>query len=64
MAKDFSKIYKKYKGLWVALSKDEKRVIASGKDAKLVFEEAKKKGSKTPLLFKVPEELIAYVGGH
>jgi len=62
MAIDWTKIYKKYKGLWVALKKDEKTVIASGEKIKEVIEKAKKKGYKEPILFKVPEEIIPYVG--
>jgi len=62
MAIDWTKIYKKYKGLWVALDKDEKRVVAYDNEAKKAFEKAQKKGVKTPILFKVPTEIIPYVG--
>jgi len=31
MVKDWTKIQKKYKGLWVAFAKDEKTVMGSGK---------------------------------
>ena len=37
MAIDWTKIYRKYKGLWVALDKDEKTVIASGGDGSAIF---------------------------
>ena len=43
MAIDWTKIYKKYKGLWVALKKDEKTVVASGKTVREVMEKAKKR---------------------
>jgi len=43
MAIDWTKIYKKYKGLWVALDGKEKKVIASDKEAKKTFEKAQKK---------------------
>ena len=62
MAIDWAKIYKKYKGLWVALDKDEKRVVAYDKEAKKAFEKAQKKGVKVPILFKIPTEIIPYVG--
>ena len=52
-AVDFVYICKKLKGKWVALS-NKGEVIASGIDAKKVFDEAKKKGYKIPILFKVP----------
>lgn len=62
MAIDWTKIYKKYKGLWVALKSDEKTVIAAGKTAKEAWESAKKKGYKTPILTYMPKELVPYVG--
>jgi len=59
---DWTKIYKKYKGLWVALKKDNKTVIASGQTLKEAVEKAKKKGYKEPILFRVPTEIIPYIG--
>lgn len=62
MAIDWTKIYKKYKGLWVALEDDEVTVIASGKTAKEALEKAKEKNKKEPILFRVPTEILPYVG--
>lgn len=62
MAIDWTKIYKKYKGLWVALKDDEKTVVASGTTAKQVWQKAQKKGYKNPILFRVPTEILPYVG--
>ena len=62
MAIDWTKIYEKYKGLWVALKDDEKTVVASGETVKEVMEEAKKEGYQEPILFKVPTEIIPYIG--
>lgn len=62
MAIDWTKIYKKYKGLWVALEDDEKTVISSGKTAKQALEKAKEKGYQMPILFRVPTEILPYVG--
>jgi hypothetical protein len=62
MAVDWTKIYKKYKGLWVALKDNEKTVIASGRTAKEVWQKAQKKGYKAPILTKMPRRLIPYVG--
>jgi hypothetical protein len=59
---DWAKIYEKYKGLWIALDEKEKKVIAFDKEAKKAFEKARKKGVKIPILFKVPSEIIPYVG--
>jgi hypothetical protein len=62
MAIDWTKIYKKYKGLWVALLDDEQTVVGSGKTAKEAWEEAKRKGYKRPILTRMPEKLVTYVG--
>ena len=62
MAIDWSKIYRKYKGLWVALKDDEQTVVASGKTAEDAWQKAKKKNYPHPILTKMPPELITYVG--
>lgn len=59
---DWSSIYKKYKGLWVALAQDEKTVLASAKTARAAFEKAKKGGYDKPILTKMPPKLITYIG--
>ena len=64
MALDWEKIYKKYKGLWVALDEKERRVVAFDRNAKKAFEKAQKKGVKIPFLFKVPSKIISYIGVH
>ncbi len=62
MAIDWTKNFKKYKGLWVAMKSDQVTVVASGKSAKDVLAEARKKGLLHPILFRVPTEIIPYVG--
>lgn len=62
MVIDWTKIYKEYRGLWVALLDDEKTVVGSGKTAKEAWEEALRKGYKKPILTRMPEELVTYVG--
>lgn len=62
MAIDWTKIYKEYKGLWIALKDDKKTVISCGKTAKKAWDEARKKGHDNPILFRVPTKVIAYVG--
>lgn len=44
----------KYKGRYVAIVED--KVVASGENAKKVWEEAKKKSGKIPTLVKIPKE--------
>lgn len=62
MAIDWTNIYKKYKGLWVALAQDEQTVLASGKTAKEAWDKARKKGFKKPILTQMPAKLTPYVG--
>ncbi len=62
MAIDWTKIYKKYKGFWVALDSDETTVIANGKTAKEAWNKARKKGYNKPILTRMPRNLVSYVG--
>ncbi len=62
MSIDWTEIYKKYKGSWVALKNDEITVIASGKTAKEVLDKARKKGFDMPILANIPKQLTAYIG--
>ncbi len=63
MAIDWTKIYDKYKGLWVALQDDQVTVISSAQTLKEALEKAQEKGYKQPIMFKVPSEIIPFVGG-
>jgi len=62
MSKDWSKLYKKYKGLWVALADDEQTVVGSGKTLKEAIREAEENGYNSPIFSRMPENLNAYVG--
>lgn len=62
MNTDLTKIYNKYKGLWIALDEKLSDVISSSKNAKKTYHDAIKKGSKSPIMFKVPKENIPYFG--
>lgn len=62
MAKDWTKLYKNYKGLWVALASDEETVLGSGKTVHDAVRQARKKSSETPLLTRVPKKLVSYIG--
>ncbi len=59
---DMTKIYRRYKGKWVALTPDHKTVITSGSTAKQVYDQAHKKGFKEPILAKIPTEVAILVG--
>ena len=43
MAINWTKIYKKYKGNWVALATDEKTVLGAGKTVREALDQAKKR---------------------
>ena len=62
MSIDWTKIHKKYKGLWVALASDEKTVLGTGKTAKDAFVAAKKRSKETPFLTRMPGKIVSYVG--
>ena len=62
MAIDWTKVYKKYKGLRVALLDDEITVVGSGKTLENALEEASKKGYKNPIVMRMPTEILPYVG--
>lgn len=62
MAKNWTKLYKKYKGMWVALDGDEETVLGFGVTVKEAVEQAKRKTTRMPFLTHVPKTLDAYVG--
>ncbi|MEK7176329.1 MAG: DUF5678 domain-containing protein [Patescibacteria group bacterium] len=62
MAKDWTKIYEKYKGLWVALLEDETTVVGSGRKLEEALKQAKRQGHTDPIVMRVPNTLAAYVG--
>ncbi|MEK7173966.1 MAG: DUF5678 domain-containing protein [Patescibacteria group bacterium] len=62
MSINWTTIYKKYRGKWVALREDEKTVVGSGNTAKEAWDDAQRKGYKKPILTHMPERLVTYVG--
>ena len=63
MTKDWTQIFKRYKGQWVALDDDEETVLASGQTAKQALAAAQEQGYRRPILSRVPDELVTYIGG-
>lgn len=59
---NWTKIYKDYKGFWIALRNDEKTVISKGKSAKEAFSRANKKGFEKPILMRIPQKPSLLVG--
>ena len=62
MTKDFTPIYKKYKGKWVAMNDGFTKVIVAGTTSSSVYQKARKQGYKIPNIFRVPSSLNAYIG--
>lgn len=60
---NLTKVYKNYKGLWVALkSSTNPTAIASGKSFKEIMNKVKKTGIKQPLVTQIPKEVLPIVG--
>ncbi|OGG82437.1 hypothetical protein A3I46_00855 [Candidatus Kaiserbacteria bacterium RIFCSPLOWO2_02_FULL_54_13] len=62
MAKDWTKLVKAYKGLWVALAEDEITVLGAGKTVQAALLAAKEKSNEMPFLTHVPDRIVSYVG--
>ena len=62
MAIDWTTIFEKYKGLWIALNDDEQTVVGSGKTLEEALEEASKNGYDEPIVTRMPEDLIPFFG--
>ncbi|MFA6601337.1 MAG: DUF5678 domain-containing protein [Candidatus Paceibacterota bacterium] len=61
---DRTKIYERFKGLWVAIKEeDEETVVGSGKTLKEALEEARKQGYANPIMTRMPLELHTSIGG-
>jgi hypothetical protein len=61
MAKDWTHLFERYRGKWVALAKDETTVLAAAANAKEA-REAALKHSLVPILYQVPEMLDLFAG--
>ena len=59
---EWTNLYRRFKGLWVALSDDEQTVLGSGKTAKEALRKAQAKGHRVPILTHLPDRLGTYVG--
>lgn len=59
---EWTKIYRRFKGLWIALGDDESTVLGSGKTAREALEKARKKGYEKPILTHMPDQLGTYIG--
>lgn len=60
--KDWSVLFAKYRGQWVALADDEVTVLAASPTAKGALDASTSKGAPSPLLYRVPDTLDTFVG--
>ena len=61
MAKDWTHLFDKYRGKWVALADDETTVLAAADTAKEAYAAAIKR-TTLPILHQVPETLDLFAG--
>jgi hypothetical protein len=61
MAKDWTHLFEKYRGKWVALAEDETTVLAAADTAKEAYAAALKR-TAFPILHQVPETLDLFAG--
>lgn len=59
---DLTKTLKNYTSGWVSISKDYKRVVASGKTLKTLLEKLEKMGKPDGYLMKAAKDYSGYVG--
>jgi len=64
MAINWTQLFKKYKGQWVALKDDERTVITHAKALEDVIDKSSRLGFDNPLLFKVPTKIANYIGSN
>ncbi len=57
---DLTELLKPFKGQWVALSQDEKRILGHGKSLDEALAAVGKEEGR-PLLIKVPDESVGFV---
>ena len=63
MAKDWTHLFEKYRGKWVALAEDETTVLAAADTAREARDAALKRSSLLlPILYQVPETLDLFAG--
>ncbi len=58
---DLSKVLGKHANCWVALSADERHVIATAKHPQQALKKAHAKGERDPILMWAPKEHSAYI---
>jgi uncharacterized protein DUF5678 len=62
MPMDWTHLFKKHKGQWVALADDETTVVAAASSAKEALATSAARGTPDPILYRVPDTLEAFAG--
>ena len=62
-ARDWTHLFRYYRGKWVALKDDEKTVAGSGPSLKAAKSAAGKKGVCDPILMRIPTKVTKFIGG-
>jgi hypothetical protein len=57
---DWTGLYLKYKGLWVARDKDNETVVGKGATAEQAYQEAHSKGFDEAALTYIPTEVLDF----
>jgi len=60
--RDWSKLYQKYRGQWVALKDDHVTPIVAGASRADVKTKAAELGYPKPFVVKMPDDLMAFAG--
>ena len=59
---DHTNAYKKFPGQWVAFGSDKVTVISAGENLDEVIAEARARGVTKPIVLKIPEEVVPFIG--
>ncbi|MEK7141008.1 MAG: DUF5678 domain-containing protein [Patescibacteria group bacterium] len=52
---------KKYPDQWVAVESRSGRVVGASRSAQVAYDQSQKKGTKVPLMMKIPKEYGTYI---
>lgn len=59
---EWTNLFQRFKGLWIALDDDETTVLGSGKTAREALDSARRKGHERPIIARMPDRVSPYVG--
>ena len=62
-ARDWTHLFRYYRGKWVALNDDETTVAGSGRSLTAAKAAAEKEGVCDPILMRIPTKVTKFIGG-